>query len=218
MTLLQRTTIKVCGITNVEDAVFCVENNIDAIGLNFVPGTKRFIDHTTACVIVEAVAGRTLVVGVIADLSLSDTRQLIEKTGIKCVQLHGDESPDTLRALQPHAYKAVPIASLEDAEKLAKYPGNYILADSKVHGVLGGSGESFDWALVVAEARKRKLALAGGLNPSNVVSAIRQVRPFCVDVASGVETTQNPRRKDHNKIRDFIDAVIAADQEIASLK
>jgi phosphoribosylanthranilate isomerase len=195
--------VKICGITCTEDAQLAVDNGADAIGLNFVPGSPRLVDVETARAIVERVGVRTLTVLVVADRCANELRALLRATGARCLQLSGDESPDLVAELLPHAYKGVRIGSAADVADAARYPGQHLLVDAKVKGKLGGTGVSLDWALVEPLARSRKLTLAGGLRPSNVAEAIRAVRPFCVDVASGVERDDDPRRKDPEKLRAF---------------
>lgn len=196
--------IKICGITSVEDARDAVRLGADAIGLNFVPSSPRRIDRARAQAIVRAVGDATLVVGVVADLDVPAMRELVAATGLGCLQLHGDEPPEALSPLLPHAYKALRVASAADVAQASRYPGDYLLVDAKVDGALGGTGATFDWSLVEELARTRKLTLAGGLHPSNVAEAVRRVRPYCVDVASGVERA--PGVKDPDKVAAFIRA------------
>jgi phosphoribosylanthranilate isomerase len=135
-------------------------------------------------------------------------RALVKDAELDCLQLHGDEPPDALSPFLPHAYKAVRVASAEDVEHARTYPGEYLHVDAKVPGTLGGTGHVFDWSLVKSLATERMLTLAGGLRPDNVADAIFVARPFCVDVASGVE--QAPGHLDLERVRAFIAAVRAA--------
>lgn len=201
------TLVKICGVTSVAQALACVDAGADAIGVNFVSSSARRIDEDTARAIVRAVDGRTLVVGVIADWPIAAMRALRETTGVGCLQLHGRESREDVSALLPHAYKAVRIAALEDVAEAEAMPGEYVMVDAKVEGTLGGTGRTFDWSLVVGLATRRKLVLGGGLNPQNVAAAVRQVRPWCVDVASGIETS--PGIKDMEELLEFVRAVRA---------
>ena len=203
------TAVKICGVTSVADALACVDLGADAIGLNFVRGSPREIDVATARAIVSALGGRALAVAVVADLSPTDATQLVAETGAGCVQLHGDEPPEVVSALLPHAYKAVRIGDAADVAALGRFPGAHVLVDAKHGRALGGTGTTFDWALVAGVSRTRKLTLAGGLHPGNVAEAIARVAPFCVDVASGVEGTLGPRRKDLARVAAFLAAVRA---------
>jgi phosphoribosylanthranilate isomerase len=197
--------VKVCGITNIADARACVEAGVSSIGLNFVPSSPRFVDVVTARSIAEAVD--VLVVGVVADLTMEAMLRLRDEAKLGCLQLHGDEEPALLLPLLPHAYKAIRVADEADVARADLYPGEHVLCDAKVEGVLGGTGKRVDPGLVSSLARRRKLTLAGGLRPDNVAAAVQAVRPFAVDVASGVERDGHPRQKDHDAIRAFVAAV-----------
>jgi phosphoribosylanthranilate isomerase len=199
------TRIKICGVTSVSQARACVDAGVDAIGVNFISSSARCIDEAAARSIVAAVGKATLVVGVVADRTPSAMRALRDATGVGCLQLHGAESPEDVASVLPHAYKAVRIAFSDDVAWAEAMPGDYVMVDAKTEGALGGTGHVFDWKLVVELAKRRKLVLAGGLTPQNVAEAIRWVRPWCVDVASGVETA--PGVKDMAKVRAFLNAV-----------
>lgn len=195
--------VKICGVTTVSDALACADLGASAIGLNFVPASPRRITAERAREIARALApSKVLVVGVVADLDVEAMRALVRDAELGCLQLHGSETPETLEPLLPHAYKAVRIATTADVEHARRFGGDYLLADAKVAGALGGTGETFDWSLVRDLARERRLTLAGGLRPDNVAQAVREVEPWCVDVASGVE--HEPGVKDHDAVRRFI--------------
>lgn len=197
--------IKICGITSVEDALLALDAGADAIGVNFVPSSKRFVDVSVGRAVRDAVGDRALVVAVVADRSSGELEELRRQTGIAWLQLHGNETNDAVRAVLPSAYKAVRIASASDVEAARQVPGERLLVDAKVSGTLGGSGQRFDWTLVTGLAAERALVLAGGLDAENVAEAVRLVRPFGVDVASGVEGS-NPRKKDPERVRSFVQA------------
>jgi len=201
---------KICGITNLEDADAALEVGASSIGVNLVPGSPRQVDLETARKIASAVGRNALTVLVVADLGVDEMRELLRVTGARCLQLHGNESVEVVGRLMPHAYKAVRVGSPADAEHAAEYPGEHLLVDAKVKDKLGGTGRVLDWSLVEPLARRRKLTVAGGLTASNVAEAIAQVKPFCVDVASGVEVDGNPRRKDRDKLAAFARAVAGA--------
>jgi phosphoribosylanthranilate isomerase len=202
------TRIKICGVTSPAQALACVDAGADSVGVNFVRSSVRRVDEETARGIAAAVGSTALVVGVVAGMSVSEMRALKAVTGVGCLQLHGDEAPEDVEALLPHAYKAVRVAAQDDVARARAMPGEYVLVDAKVEGALGGTGHSFDWALVVDLARSRRLVLAGGLTPDNVKRAVEEVRPWCVDVASGVESA--PGVKDPAKVRAFVGAVRSA--------
>lgn len=196
--------IKVCGVTSVADALACVAAGADAIGVNFAPASPRRIDVETARSIVTALPANIVSVGVFVDASEAVLRDTIVRVGLGCVQLHGEESAELVAAFLPHAYKALRVRGREVLSLAERYPGEHILLDAYVPGVAGGTGATFDWSLAAELARTRQLTLAGGLTPDNVASAVRTVRPYCVDVASGVERAVG--KKDAAKVRAFIEA------------
>lgn len=192
--------IKVCGVTNVADARMCVEEGVDAIGVNFVQSSARCVDVAQAREIADAILGKALVVGIVADLDVGSMVDLRERAALGCLQLHGDEPPDALVPLLPHAYKAL---RATDVAREGEYGGEHILVD----GPSPGSGKSFDWSIVSALAKRRKLTIAGGLHAGNVAEAMAVTLPYCVDVASGVEVPGDPRRKDPVRVRAFVRAI-----------
>jgi phosphoribosylanthranilate isomerase len=200
--------VKICGITNVSDAEACVDAGADAIGLNFHPKSPRRCDDASARDIVKAVGQRTLVVGVFVNASYEQLVARRDDIGLGCVQLHGDEPPELLERLLPHAYKAIRVRDAASIDEARKYGGKHILLDAWAPDAHGGTGRTFQWSLARALANERHVTLAGGLNPDNVTEAIGEVGPFCVDVASGVEAS--PGRKDLARVRAFIDAARAA--------
>jgi phosphoribosylanthranilate isomerase len=211
------TFIKICGITSPSDALFALSAGADALGLNFVPSSKRVIDVATAAQIVDALGDQIEIVAVVANRSLWELDELRAATGIRWLQLHGEESPAELAALLPHAYTAVAIASADDVLRARAYSGERLLVDAKVSGELGGTGQRFDWSLAKALSADRRLLLAGGLTPENVSAALAALQPFGVDVASGVELPGNPRAKDPARLRAFVDAVRAAEVDTAKV-
>jgi phosphoribosylanthranilate isomerase len=195
--------IKVCGITTPEDAEGCVALGVEWLGLNFVPSSPRAIDLATAVRIRDAVRGRAELVGVVADRPEAALVELRSAAALDRLQLHGNEPPDLVRRLAPYAFKAIRVGSAADITLAEGYSG-LLLVDAKVAGALGGTGRTVDFSLVAPLARARKVILAGGLTPANVTVAARTVRPWGVDVASGVE--RSPRVKDLDKVRAFVDA------------
>jgi len=200
--------VKVCGITSVEQALLCVDAGVDAVGVNLVPSSVRRIDRERASAIAKAIGQRALVVAVVADLQAGELRRLRAETDIRWLQLSGNESPELVAELGPEAYKAVRIGSAEDVSMAASFAGDRVLVDAKVEGALGGTGRRFDWSLVQELARERRIVLAGGLRPNNVAQAIAAVRPFGVDVASGVERA--PGDKDFDAVRCFVESARSA--------
>jgi phosphoribosylanthranilate isomerase len=200
--------VKICGITTLEQAWACVELGVDAIGVNLVDSSPRRVDGTLARKIAHEVGDRLLVVAVVANRSVATMRDIRESTGVGCLQLHGDEPPADVAALLPHAYKAVRVGGPSDVAAADAIPGEYVMVDARVEGALGGTGHTVDWALVAPLASRRKLVLAGGLTPENVREAVAAVRPWCVDVASGVESA--PGVKDVRRVAAFVREARAA--------
>jgi phosphoribosylanthranilate isomerase len=194
--------IKVCGVTSLEDARVCIEAGVDAVGLNFWPRSLRRCEQAVAREIVRELRGQALFVGVFVDQSGDEVARIRDDVGLDCVQLHGDEPPELLARFLPHAYKAVRVRGSSVLEAVRAFPGEHVLLDAYVQGLPGGTGATFDWQLARAVAAERKLTLAGGLTPANVAEAVRVVRPFCVDVASGVESA--PGVKDPQQVRAFV--------------
>jgi phosphoribosylanthranilate isomerase len=197
--------VKICGVKTPEQAVLCVAAGAASIGVNFVASSARRVDVATARAISRAVGKTALVVGVVADMKVDEMRRLRDDAELGCLQLHGDESPEDVAALLPHAYKSIHVGDEGDIEHARTFPGDYILVDAKVDGALGGTGKTFDWTLVRALATEKKLTLAGGLTADNVGRAVLLVVPYCVDVASGVEAG-TPGVKDLGRVAAFIRA------------
>jgi len=200
--------IKICGVTNGPDAAMVLEAGADAIGLNFVASSPRVVTIERARQIAELVRGRIELVGVFADAAPADLLRVRDEVGLDWIQLHGSESPADLAAAGPTAMKAVRVGRAADVEAARGYGGERLLVDALVRGALGGTGHAFDWSLVEGLSRERKLVLAGGLRPDNVESAIRQVRPFGIDTASGVEHA--PGQKSAEATRAFVAGARAA--------
>lgn len=198
------TRVKICGVTSVEDALLCVEAGADAVGINFARRSPRRVELELARRIAGVIPAHVVSVGVFVDSSEAELREVIARTGIRCVQLHGAEPAELVAAFLPHAYKALRVRGDSVLEEAAGFPGDYILLDAYVPGVEGGTSATFDWSLAAKLARVRQVTLAGGLTPENVADAVRAVRPFCVDVASGVESA--PGIKDAAKVRAFVAA------------
>lgn len=201
------TWIKICGVTNVDDAEHVVQSGANAIGLNFIHGSKRRVTLEQARPIVEAVKGRIELVAVVAAPTDSEVTELRE-LGMEWLQLHGDEPAARVSRLLPNAFKAVAIEDAADARRAGSFPGERLLVDTKVSGASGGTGKVFDWQLVTDLAKTRQLILAGGLTPKNVAAAVRVLSPWGVDTASGVELV--PGVKDAELVTAFVLAVRGA--------
>lgn len=208
---MNRVRVKICGITNLEDALSAVEAGADALGFMFYERSSRFLTPKEAGRIISQVPPFICKTGVFVDASEAAVRQTIEECGLDCLQFHGAETPEMCeRALLP-VVKAFRVSGEESLAPLPSYKTAAWLLDSYVPGQLGGTGAKFNWDLAVAASRLgRPIILAGGLTPENIAEAIRQTQPFAVDVSSGVESA--PGKKDPAKMRAFIRVTQSASQ------
>ena len=197
---------KICGITRIEDALAALEAGADAIGLVFYGKSPRAVGVEQAAAIVQALPPFVTSVGLFVDMPRDELQQLLQRLPLDLLQFHGDESPADCEGHGRPYIKALRVRPGEDvAAAMAPYSGAQgILLDTFVEGVPGGTGASFDWSLVPEDAAK-PIILAGGLDADNVATAIRQVRPYAVDVSGGVEASKGI--KDAGKIRAFVRAV-----------
>ncbi len=200
--------VKICGVKRPEDIRAAVASGADAIGLNFVARSPRFVGNLQSAQALIAAAGtaKLLWCGVFVDATLDEIRAATETLKLDVVQLHGDESPEfaqrVKQLLNVTVWKAVRIATANDIATLPKFACDGWVLDSKVEGLHGGSGKTFDWNLVNGLKRSTQLILSGGLHPTNVADAVRCTSPDWVDVASGVESA--PGVKDAALIDAFI--------------
>ncbi len=202
------TRIKICGITNIEDALMCVDCGVDALGFVFYKDSPRFVQPDVAADIVSELPPFVTAVGVFVNESRSNIVDVACRVGLDRVQLHGDEGVDecdALSSLKP--MKAIRIKDKEDIEEVEGYRGVVaaFVLDTRVEGVYGGTGRSFDWKLALPVRRHGRVILSGGLTPENVVEAIKLVEPYGVDVSTGIE--REPGRKDPLKVRAFIENI-----------
>jgi phosphoribosylanthranilate isomerase len=207
------TKIKFCGITNLDDADRAVAAQAWAIGLIFWPHSRRRCDLTAAAEIAAAVKRRVEVVGVFVNATLDHVIEVADGAGLTMVQLHGDEGPvycgEVARRTGCKVMKAVRVRSGADVRALGAFHTDYHLLDSYAPGVPGGTGETFAWEIARTHRGPVPVILSGGLTPENVADAVATVRPYAVDVASGVERA--PGKKDPDKLEAFAAAVRAAD-------
>jgi len=203
--------IKICGIKTLKDALAAIEAGADYLGFNFYPKSVRFIEKS-ACAEITSVLKREhpqiKLVGVFVNSSVEEIKDILQTCQLDLAQLHGDETPEIFAHLAPHTFRAfrgIP-------ESNAGYERNEapaMLIDAAVKGIYGGSGVTADWTAAAELAKKYSLLLAGGLTPENVADAVRQVRPWGVDVASGVESA--PGEKDAGKMVQFVKEVKRAE-------
>ena len=200
------TKIKICGIKTVTDALAAMDAGADLIGFNFYPRSPRYIDVGRCRDIMSVMRryGHITYVGVFVNASAATICATMETLGLSLAQLHGDETSEMLSGLNGKAFKAfrgIP----QSTDGFARRDAPTLLIDASVKGAYGGTGVTADWNGAVELAKKYPLLLAGGLTPENVAEAVRQVRPWGVDVASGVESA--PGVKNPNRMKAFVQAV-----------
>ncbi len=206
------TRIKICGITLADDAATVAASGVDFIGLNFWPKSKRYLAPERAPMIaaVARAAGTAKLVGVFVDATVAEVLAVVGRVDLDIIQLHGNETPDACQRIAAAVYrpvwKAIAVSSPRDVERLDGWPVDAILLDAATP-TRGGGGAPFDHELA-RRATGKPIVLAGGLRADTVAAAIAAVRPWAVDVASGVEVA--PGVKDRAKIAAFVAAVRAA--------
>ncbi len=198
-----RTQVKICGITNLADAEAAANAGADALGFVFYNNSPRFMTISAVAGIFKKAPLRIMRVGVFVNAPKDFVLRAVAECGLSLLQFHGDEPPEFCTQFGVMSMKAFRILDAETLKELPKYSTDAWLLDACSAEKPGGTGEKFNWDLAL-EAQKfgRAIFLAGGLTPENVADAVRRVRPFGVDVSSGVESA--PGKKDHQKIRDFI--------------
>lgn len=209
------TRVKICGITRLEDAQLAVELGAAALGFNFYPRSPRYVAPTGARAMVEQLTPFVTPVGVFADETDGEhVAETARRAAVRVVQLHGPKFPAKVDFLKDFfIIRAVGVSKNTGPLELAGLAAKAWLLDSFDADLPGGTGKAFDWSLAREAKRFGTIILAGGLTPENVGRAIREVRPYAVDVASGVESA--PGIKDPAKMRAFFSAVTAADRELS---
>jgi phosphoribosylanthranilate isomerase len=201
------TVIKICGIKTLDDARAAINTGADYLGFNFYPKSVRFIEKDACAQITTVLKNEdpeVKLVGVFVNLPVDKVRDILQVCSLDLAQLHGDETPEMLKALNGKGFKAfrgIP----EQVNGYRREEAPVILVDAAVKGAYGGTGVTADWSAAAHLAKQYPLLLAGGLTPENVADAVRQVNPWGVDVASGVESV--PGEKDAAKMGAFVRAV-----------
>ncbi len=202
--------IKICGITNLEDALLAANLGADALGFIFFAKSPRRVAPETARQIIRQLPPFVVSVGVFVDEAAATVRDLADRVGLDWVQLHGAESPEYCRSLGRRVIKGFRIQDEDSLAELAAFRGQVqaLLLDTYKKGQTGGTGETFDWEMARQARTYGPIVLAGGLTPANVARAIEIAQPQAVDVASGVEAA--PGKKDPEKLRAFFEAVVSS--------
>jgi len=207
------TKIKICGIKTVDDALAAIDLGADLIGFNFYPKSPRYVEVGVCRGIMSRVRqiGRVTCVGVFVNASRGEIHATMDTCGLGLAQLHGDETVEFMESLEEKSFKAfrgIPA----DINGFVREAAPAFLVDASVKGLYGGSGVTADWDGAAELAKRYPLLMAGGLTPENVVGAVSRVRPWGVDVASGVESS--PGRKDPGRIKAFVQAVRDGEKNI----
>ena len=205
--------VKICGITQEQQARDIITLGADALGINFWPKSKRYLPMEKAGWLRE-IRGMTTLVAVLVNADARTLETLIDQRLVHVLQLHGDESPAEVEALQARGLQVIKALAIRDRDSLRRigeFPCEAILLDAYNPGLYGGTGETFPWDLAVMAREQypdKRILLSGGLTPANVRQAVEEVRPAAVDVASGVESA--PGIKDLGMVREFIEQVRSA--------
>lgn len=197
--------VKICGITNLEDALIAIEAGADALGFVFHEKSPRDVSPQKAASIIARLPPFVQTVGLFVDADPERVNWIADFCGVDLVQLHGNEDPDFCSEIRRRVIKAFRVKDAASLSALGRYHVSGYLLDAWSPDAHGGTGTTFDWNLSRELAGDRQIILAGGLSPENVRDAIEIVRPYGVDVSSGVESS--PGCKDHGKVRNFIAAV-----------
>lgn len=194
--------VKICGITNLEDALTAVESGADALGFILAPESPRAVSMETVAKIIAKLPPFVMTVAVLTSGNIEDVQAVVEGCGVDRIQFHGDFPPGTIQAYALRAIQVIRVKDATSLEGLNPLPARAYLLDTYDDAVAGGSGKTFNWDMALAAKRLGKIILAGGLGPENVREAIRRAQPHGVDVSSGVESA--PGKKDAHKLSTFI--------------
>jgi phosphoribosylanthranilate isomerase len=194
--------VKVCGMTSLKDALNAVEGGADAVGFIFYKKSPRSVTMKTVREIVLELPPFVDTVGVFVDETAEQINKIADYCNLDIIQLHGDESPTFCKKIRRKVIKAFRIKDMQSVKKLSSFQVSGFLLDTFSDNLHGGTGKVFDWNLALPAKKFGPVIMAGGLTPNNVQQAVRQIRPYGVDVCSGVES--EPGIKDHKKVRAFL--------------
>ena len=194
--------VKVCGMTSLKDALVAVEVGADAVGFIFYKKSPRSVTMKTVREIVLELPPFVDTVGVFVDETAEQINKIADYCNLDIIQLHGDESPTFCKKIRRKVIKAFRIKDMQSVKKISNFQVSGFLLDTFSENLHGGTGKVFDWNLALPAKKFGPVIMAGGLTPNNVQQAVRQIRPYGVDVCSGVES--EPGIKDHKKVRAFL--------------
>jgi phosphoribosylanthranilate isomerase len=204
------TQVKICGITNEEDALCAVHCGAAALGFIFYPPSPRYIKPVDARKIINGLPKEIVKVGVFVNEKVAEIKRVMEYCGLDMIQLHGDELPEFCREFPAdRIIKAVELKNDNDLNHALDYDVAALLVDNRHAGLYGGTGKKANWDLACRIKNKKPLILSGGLNEDNIAQAIKDVAPYALDINSGVES--EPGKKDHAKLTRIFDIIRAVD-------
>jgi phosphoribosylanthranilate isomerase len=213
--IMSRVRVKICGVRTLEEANAALDAGADALGFNFWPRSPRYVHPEAAREIVRNVSPLASLIGVFVNEEPRRIEDIFSDVGLSAVQLHGDETPEFCARISPiKLIKAFRVGDGFDIQVIRSYPISMALLDASSKGSYGGTGKSFDWRVAVEAKQLARVILAGGISIENVAEAIRHVRPYAIDICSGVEA--EPGRKDLNKLRMLMAAVSEANAATAN--
>ena len=211
------TQVKICGITNQEDALCAAKLGAAALGFIFYPPSPRYITPADARKIVSAMPAELVKVGVFVNESVTEMKRIVEYCGLDMIQLHGDETPADCRQFPAaQIIKAVELKNEADLIYANSFHVGAILVDSRHAGLYGGTGKKVNWELACRIKNKRPLILSGGLRENNIAQAVKDVAPHALDINSGVES--EPGKKDYAKLARIFDIIRRADDELNKMQ
>jgi len=196
---------KICGITNIKDALAAIENKASAIGFIFVKNSPREISFETATEISKKIGDKISKIGIFVNQEKKIIKKAIKSIPLNMIQLHGDENPLFCSSFSIPVIKAIQIKNNESINKVKEYNVDAILFDTYKKNVRGGTGSSFDWNILSNQKYDKPIILSGGLNTKNVLEAINTINPNAIDVNSGVEVS--PGIKSHSKVKKFYNTI-----------
>ncbi len=197
--------VKICGITNLEDALYAADCGADALGFIFYPKSPRFVEITRAKEIISKLPPFITNVGVFVNESIENIVNIVHECNINIVQLHGDETPEYCSKVPMKVIKAIRIKDEDSLKQIAEYKTSTFLLDAYSEDSYGGTGKIFNWNLAIKAKGYGRIILSGGLTHDNVREAIEKFKPYGVDVSSGVEEREG--KKDKEKVKEFIKRV-----------
>ena len=199
---MERLFVKICGVTNLEDALCASNWGADAVGYNFYHRSSRVISPGEAASIVAGLPPGIAPVGVFVNPSREEVLSVLREVRLSALQFSGNESPSEISGFGLPVYKAIHVAHSGSVAQMGSYNVEAFLLDTHSEGEFGGTGKVFDWEIALPAKKFGNVILAGGLTPENVADAVKTVSPFGVDVSSGVE--KSSRSKDPDKIKKFV--------------